>query len=505
MKKTIVLLLLTIGLTATSAFSQSRHYTSQSLGMGSGGTAYVSGFNSNFINPANLMLENQRANVEIGLFNFGLKAGGTLANVAVYNKYLTSNNIITSENVGTSNESGIRYDMLNEWFGESSANERELSTTVSIAPIGVSYRGKKQAFSLATRIRITEDLTINKGMAELLTYGLDSDKFSTRTPVGFSTNTISFAEISIGYSRELDFFEIPDIAFAEDIRLFAGIAPKYLYGIYTTSMDFNSFFSMQDNNIRHEFNYSLETIGTLSTQLQAYEEAYDLDNDAELGDYVDTGELTDDFSSPQATGLGMDIGVTAQMDVSSLAVPLFIKAPKRLTVSMSLTDLGSLNFDQDASSVFGEGDFTYTGAGNDDDLDSFFSNLSDSLQNDVYGQFNSDQTSGIEYSLPSMFNFGTSLQMGNLLLALDYGVGFNNNGLNSDRSVLNLGAQYKILGFLPIRVGTRVGGYSSATYSVGLGLDFNNLELSFGAATVSNSESYGSSLGAAWSGLVIRF
>ncbi|WP_245550379.1 DUF5723 family protein [Gracilimonas tropica] len=502
MKKNLLLLLLIFGVTSVTAYSQSRHYTSQSIAMGSGGTAYMSGFNANFVNPANLMLEMHRANVEVGLLNFGLKTGGDLANVAVYNKYLTTGQLIAGD---------TRTNMLAEWFGDNPENTRNLSTTFSMSPVGVSYRGTKQAFSVASRMRITEDFTINKGMAELLTYGLDSDKFSTRTPINFGSNTIAFAEVSFGYARELDFIPIPKLPFVDDVKIFAGVAPKYLHGIYTANLQFNSFLTMNDPqygsqyNITHEFNYNLQTIGVLSRQLQEFEAAYNQNSDAELGDYVDAGDLGDDLAGAQATGFGLDFGLTAELDISSLPVPLFMKKDKKLRVSMSFTDLGSLNFNKDASDVYADGTFTYEGIGEDETVDSYFDNLSDSLQNDVYGQFNSQGISGIEYSLPSMFNFGTSLEIGNLLVAIDYGVGFNTNGLNSDRSTLSLGAQYKVLGFIPLRVGTRVGGYSSTTYSAGIGLDFNNFELTVGASSVSNSEKRGASIGAAWSGLVIRF
>ncbi|MEX0845205.1 MAG: DUF5723 family protein [Balneolaceae bacterium] len=500
MKKIAVLLIVVFGVSVTALMAQSRHFNAQSLGMGSGGTAYVDGYHANFVNPANLMLDNHHKKTTIGFVNVGVKAGGSLANVAVYNKYLTTGQLIAGD---------TRTNMLNEWFGENSSNMRQLSTTISIAPFGFSHRSSEQAFSLASRVRVTEQFAINKGMAELLTYGLDSDKFATPVPVDFNTNTVVFAEVSLGYARHLDFIEIPDLFFAKDIKLYAGIAPKYLYGIYTANLDFNSTLQMDRGSasdpftIHHRFNYSLQTIGLLSQQLQEYEAAYNLDKNAELGDYVDYSG--DDLGEAQATGFGLDIGGTLEMDVSALPIPLFIDKDKTLRISMSLTDLGKLNFDQTPSSVYADAEFSYVGAQDEDDFDSFFDNLSDSLQNDVYGRFDSEEIDGINYSLPGMYNFGASLEMGKLLVALDFGMGFNNNGINSKRSALNLGAQYRLLGFMPIRVGTRIGGYSSATFSAGFGLDFNFLEFSVGASTVSNSENFGTSAGVAWSGLIIRF
>ncbi|HBQ61446.1 MAG TPA: hypothetical protein DD671_18015, partial [Balneolaceae bacterium] len=274
MKKNIILLIVLFGITSTvltsTANGQSRHYTSQSIAMGSGGTAYMDGFNANFVNPANLMLDTH-SKTQVGLFNIGFKAGGNLANISVYNKYLTTGQLIDGD---------TRVNMLNDWFGEGSGNSRELSTTFSIAPLGVSHRKSNQAFSLASRVRVSEDFAINKGMAELLFYGLDSDKFENAVPVDFSSNTVAFAEISVGYARHLDFVKIPDLFFAKDIQLYVGAAPKYLYGIYTANLDFNSSLQINDGSdgsnfsINHKFDYSLQTIGELSRQLQAYEAAY---------------------------------------------------------------------------------------------------------------------------------------------------------------------------------------------------------------------------------------
>src|SRR5690606_26654772 len=108
--------------------------------------------------------------------------------------------------------------------------------------------------------------------------------------------------------------------------------------------------------------------------------------------------------------------------------PLFANHKKTLRISMSVIDLGKLKFSKDASSVCAEGDFTFKGMQDGDDFDTFFDNLGDSLSSDVYGKFDSKTIDAIEYKLPGMYNFGTSLEMGNLLLALDYGFGFNSNG-----------------------------------------------------------------------------
>lgn len=498
MKKNIIILSLIILFGSAELIAQSRHYNSNTLGMGGGGTAYAGSYHANFINPANLMLETHRQQNTIGIMGgVGLNTGGSLLNVTAYNKYLTKGLVV---------EGQVRENLLNDWFGTDHSVFKDQAATVSIVPLGFSHRGAKSAFSLATRLRVTERLKVNRGVFELMTYGLDSQQFSSPVPVNFGVNTVSFAEVSVGYARQV--LTVPNLFFAKDVKLFAGVAPKYLYGVYSTALDFNSTVQIQSATatqpfgINHKFDYSLRTIGQLSRGLKAYEAAYNINKDAVLDDYVEfTG---DDFSGPQATGFGMDMGATLQMDISSVPIPLFTGKKKVLRVSMSVTDLGKLTYDEDASNVFASGEVNYSGAHDADDIDTYFENLADSLTYDVYGAFDSQDIDGITYKLPAMYNFGASLEMGKLLMALDYGFGFNNNGTNSRRSVVNAGLRYDLFGFMPISVGTRMGGFSSTSYSAGFGFDFNFLELTIGASMVKNSEKNGFAASAAWSGLVIR-
>ncbi|MFN1833721.1 DUF5723 family protein [Balneola sp. MJW-20] len=490
-----IVLLGIVSLFSVASMAQSRHYNSMTLGMGGGGTAYVDGFHANFINPANLAVNNYHNSTSIGLSGIGIKAGGTLAKIGVYNDYLTSGNVINGQ---------LREDFIDDWFG-SGNNTLDMNTTVNFVPIGFSHQTSRQAFSLAVRGRVTAESSINRGAAELYFYGLDSQQFGDPVSVNFSNDMVAFTEVSLGYARHI--MTIPDLIIAEDVKLYAGIAPKLLMGFYAANARFNSTLQVGDQpggfTVTNTFNYQLNTIGELSRQLQEYKRQNDLDDSVVLDDVV-TYE-GDDLGEIQATGFGVDLGATVEMDVSRWPVPLFVDAKKTLRVSMALTDLGSLNFDNDASRIFADGEFSYQGAVGQEDAGDFFDNLGDSLQNDVYGDFNTEGTDGIRYNLPGMYNFGASLEMGRLLAAVDYGFGFNNNGVNSRRSTLNLGLQYRLFRFLPLRVGMRSGGFSSAAYTAGFGLDFNFIEFSVAASATGNSSRNGGSNAVAWSGFIIRF
>jgi hypothetical protein len=295
------------------------------------------------------------------------------------------------------------------------------------------------------------------------------------------------------------------IPFVNGMKLYAGVAPKYLVGMQSAELNFNSDLTVTPvtatnfGGITHEFSYSGDFYGELATILSDYADERQLDPDAEL-DFDYTGSDVGTVGN----GWGVDLGATAELDVS-LPVLNFFGKNQVLRLSMSITDIGSITYKKDPKQIAANGTVVIDGDVGNEDPGDYWENFADSLENDVYLNFSARDGENKKYSLPGMYNFGAALTLGKLTTTLDYGFGFNNIGTNSRRSALTLGAQYRLLGFIPIRVGTRLGGYSSAAYSAGIGLDFRFLEFTVAASTVANSEKHGSSATVAWSGLVIRF
>lgn len=501
MNKIKILLTLCALLPAGLSFGQSRHYSSATLGMGGGGTAYQDGYHANFINPANLMVKNNHSGISVGLMGgVGANVGGSLMNIRAYNDYLTTGKTISGQ---------TRADMLSAFFGAGIHNTRSAVAAVSVVPFGISVRGASQSFSLATRAVFNTGAGINKGAAELAFYGLDSDRFGSPVPVNMGGNLLSYGEISLGYARKI--IHIDNLIFAKNINIYAGAAPKYLIGIEAVDFKFNSNLTVSApsgndlGRVVHDLNYTVNSYGTLSRLMQDFSAMHKLNSDTDIGDYLDDYTLSD-FGT-LARGFGLDLGITAEMDISHLYIPVinFFGKNKTLRLSMSLTDMGYINFNKNASEMRAGGTVVIDGDIGDSSFENYYDTLADSLLNNVYTNFDTQKTEGTKYSLPGMYNFGGSLTAGRLMLAVDYGFGFNRTGTNSLRSTLNLGAQYRLFGFVPLRFGTRIGGYSSAAYTAGIGLDFNFLELTVAASVVNNSGRHGSSLAAAFSGVVIRF
>ena len=132
MKTLRILLTISFTLTAASLVAQSRHYNSQTLGMGNGGTAFIDGYNANFLNPANLMINNsgRKPKTELGLFGgLGIQTSGSLLNLDVYDEYLTNNLII---------EGTVRENMLDDWFGSDVKARHNIDFNLDMVPLGFS-------------------------------------------------------------------------------------------------------------------------------------------------------------------------------------------------------------------------------------------------------------------------------------------------------------------------------------------------------------------------------
>lgn len=502
MKHLKLIITICLVVSSTSLMAQNRYFNSQTLGMGRGGTAFIDGYHANFLNPANLMIDNtgRKPSNTVGIAGgLGIGLGGTLINEKVYNDYFTTGQTL----------SGItRENMLNDWFGANEQNTRDLAVNIMFVPVGFSHRGNNTAFSFATRVRTIQDFQVNKGFMELAFYGFDSQKFDSPVPVDFNNTILSYTEFSVGYAMKLPLplaGMVEKLPFINGINLYAGVAPKYIVGIQSMNLDFNS--TLQVNNeldpggasIIHDFDYTLSSYGDLSAQLTDYATRRETDPNAKLDVNYDGSDI-----GTLGSGFGLDFGVTAEIDLSLPALGMLGKR-QVLRVAMSVTDMGSVSYNKTPSEVVANSVFTFDANAGDESVGDYFDNLVDSLQNDVYGGFSAIETSGTTYDLPAMYNFGAALTLGKLTATLDYGVGFNDLGRNTTISRINLGAEYRLLNFIPLRVGTRIGGGYSTAYTFGTGVDFRFFDFTFAVSTVASEAEKGASVAMAYSGLVFRF
>lgn len=504
-KRSVVGILLAF--TSTAGFGQTQHQSAYNLALGGGGTAYQDGYNANFVNPANLMLNHEiKPRLTLGIIGgISTNVGGSLINIGVYNEYFTKGYTIKGE---------VADNVLGAWFGANSSNSRNMGFEFNMVPIGISYRGNKWAASIAVRTRTMTDMSISRGMAEFILFGLNGDNFNEPRHVNFDMRTTAFHELSAGYARQA--IKLPSILpFVSNMKLYVGAAPKLLIGSFTSNLDFNSTLQVDGTElIRHDFNYTFQTIGSLSEDLNNYIQQRDQQGtNPDISDYVDPDG--NDLLNVNAVGLGIDLGTTLEMDIKIPVLSSFFRGPQKLRVGLSLTDLGKLTYEDKVGNYSANDVFEWKGFEFDEEkIDEEYNGdrgeymnhvLTDSIGSNIYGSFNREETGSIVNELPTKLNFGAHLMMGKLSVMADLTKGFTDLGSSSERVSFSLGAEYRLFGFLPLRAGMRTGGYSSTSYSAGTGLEFRNFEFSFAGSVVANSISNGSSIAAAWSGIVLRF
>lgn len=474
------------------ARAQSGHFSASSLSMGGTGVAHLDSYHANFRNPANLMLNRGvKPPVSVGLLGgISATAGGPLLNISLYNKHFTTGEVVNSQRV------------LNEWFGSDPARSYKVGLEMDVIPVGGSWRGENKSASLALRNRTLFSTSMNRGYANLLLSGISEKRFSDPTPVNFSSEMVMFSEVSAGYAMKVA--ELSSLfGFAENVRIYAGAAPKYIVPHYTSGFDFNSTLQVTGNKVVHDFQYSLQTVGSLARQFREYHEASQAENfQGSLTDFIKPGAA--DLTDVRGAGWGIDFGGTIEMDLVGSAASAFswIEGSKRLRVALSMSDIGSITYNKKVGTFSADKTFTWDGV---DFKDGFTSTLADSISQEIYLNYQPTDKKSITKYLPAKVHLGSHLQLGKLAVALDFTKGLNDAGMNSKWLALGFGAEYNLFNFLPVRAGFRAGGLTSTSITFGTGLEFRNFEFSVGALTVPNSRSHGAGIGGAWSGLLFRF
>ncbi len=95
-------------------------------------------------------------------------------------------------------------------------------------------------------------------------------------------------------------------------------------------------------------------------------------------------------------------------------------------------------------------------------------------------------------SLPASLTAGIAKTTGKLLWAVDWQQGFTNDPGTSTKPRLSLGAEYSLLGFLPLRAGYATGGNRNTAFSFGSGLHLFALYIDAAAVTGSSFSGYSS-------------
>ncbi len=439
--------------------------SSRLISMGGVSTAVSSNVDAIGTNPANL-IATSRGNVVVELAPISLRAGTDFLSLNLYNNYFTGTGQVDSagNKIGKYLTAADKQSILDAFPGGIGT----VLTDVSIRDLGLSVRNNDFALGFAIDDHVGARATVPNSF---VMFALDGNAPGSN----FSWDNIS-SKAWWYRSYNADFaIRLPNpVIIPKDIAngFSAGIGVKYVTGLaYASAQTNNSY--LQTDSANYAFNVGLgfsgQRAGILSNAISK----------AMKSSVGDTTTNVNPFS-PAGSGFGFDLGGTAR-------VLGFIK------VGMSLTDIGAISWTKNTISTSGDTSFTFNGfSPAETGVPNATSNL-DSLNNAFKNFFkNRDSlSSGFTTPLPTRFNLGASVNMdevfpsipGQLLLAVDYHQGLNNSLGNSTVPEIDLGAEWKPIGVLPIRTGLGFGGAYGFRWALGIGIDMPFWDIDLGVGT----------------------
>lgn len=474
-------------------------FNAENGGMGGGGTAYLTGIDAHFINPANLHLGGGNLDLSLG--------GGAVLLEPVYRpdglrgwgEYLAES-LLPYEAGSRPMDSELWRHILETQYPNGRAVAQNLYRQEA-SLLGIRWRGENGSFSLAIRARQGTRIESGRGWYSTKFTGEVRD-FTLRQ------QKETLYELSAGFAREFGFI---NGLFAGTERLFVGFAPKFALGGGYADLHYDGRYHDTARSLTSSFSYEFRQSSTG-------------DYSRLTRNYLSTGQVApsidrslDPASSfrPTGWGMGMDFGLTY---VISFGHPpeadgAYSEPDRVLYVGLSVTDLGFMRYTDTpltlensapetplepqgiSTSVFTGGDGQFL-----EHIDGV-TQIPNPLR--APGEIS---TGGFTRPLPTSLNGGVMLKVGRLRLSGDLSMGLDNTAFNTTQLTAHLGTQLQLLSFLPLRAGTQLAAGRPTQWMLGTGIDGGAVDLSVSARFLGRS-GRGAPVfgGAAFGGIRYRF
>ena len=450
----------------------------RSMVMG-GGSAYITGFEANFYNPANLLIPDYKYSTEIELGSAALQ----LSRRPINRTFLPYQGYIDQF---LPNQTGIYLDvgdnrqrLLDEWFNGDETNYSRYAT-LSATPLGISWQHGPFAYSIGIHSRAFNRFDISKGW-----YSGNGENITKQNPLyrDLKQTIATYQEISVGFAQEVTLVDgwSPKLN-----RIYVGVAPKFIIPGMLMQADYRSDYQRgaDGNIIMQTRSLNMMSAGAVSSAWNGAE-----------------NELTNtDLFNPTGWGVGLDMGITYVKslgnDISLLKGNNRTALRKSFRLSVSITDIGFVRYNHQATTVkrakttnavqqVTTGPVTeFTGS-----PVQYMSYLQSDGANSGY--LKAGNVKNINISLPTAFHIGAAYQDNWWMLTGDLTYSLNKNTFNFGGWMGHAGAELRIVHFLPIRAGIQWRPGHHLILASGVGIDTKRVSMDFGAQFSAPSSSRG--------------
>ncbi|MEO1021215.1 MAG: DUF5723 family protein [Bacteroidota bacterium] len=453
--------------------------TPRNIALGGGGITYITDYNANFINPANLMIRDRGGNTHIGAFIGGFSfipvqnfrnLDDQQANLELYLQDFEDGQYAITESE--------RLDILDDHYvrDRSTAKHR---ARADVTLLGFKWQNDHRAFSIAARTRTSSNFEVGRGWysAEPNT---DESAFLDRT---LNQTIQTLHEISFGYAEHISF--LSDATSRLDAFSF-GIAPKIVFGGAYQEAEWNNQYleATPAGMVNQLSSFTFSGVGGISQGIQDYRSGVPVQQ--ALAQNLDNEVL-----QTYGIGAGVDIGFTYLFtfgdDFSTLDNTLQTTS-RSIRLSVSVTDLGFVNYDAKTVQLTVPTDTIATSSSSITQASDAFIGAPGQLVQfiDAFGRTNPIQEAalnndGFSTLLPTSFNAGILVELNRLKLMGDLNLGLQQTAFNSPTLITSIGAELYVFRFLPVRAGTQFASELPSLLSLGAAIETRRWDLSIAA------------------------
>ncbi|NBC03696.1 MAG: hypothetical protein GVY20_08350 [Bacteroidetes bacterium] len=449
----------------------------ENMSMGGGGTAYLTGFETLSVNPANLFIREKNYRIQTSILQCGIYYDSLLPQKDNIQRFRDFHDRIQpfSQSDGLIDINAEDRQALLDRNYPRNNKKRQFLSSGDIYWFGIKWTGADKSYAIAMRTRKANRYTLGRA---LFSNALPEDQEEPVLDKSFKHSVHTLHEISFGYAEPFRFLSglMPQLS-----RFIIGIAPKVVFpgSVVEAEQKHRVRYSQQEALWVRELQYQQFTTGALTEFAEA--------NVRNAGHQPPLPAVSlREMLRPAGFGVGLDVGITYLVtfgeDLSVLRGVTDL-TQQSLRISLSVTDLGAVFHAEDAMGFESRilesrieqpapvSNSLYTGNPNQ-----HYSFLS---QFDEFGIIaeRANRTDQKRFSLPTAINAGALFQYKRLKLAGDLSLAvtdspFTHQGLSS-----YFGAEVRPLPFLPLRAGTRFAKEMTGFYSFGTGIETNRVDI----------------------------
>lgn len=497
------LVMLMLSITALPAKAQPV-LSAENTALGGGGTAYLSGNEALYWNPANMAINERHGTIHINIGATGILYEPVLSTDAVDEQFFNFTDSYYPYKPGAvAITPAQRQTILSENYPHNRLVSQH-QTRADLILGGISWYRGETTFSLSARARYSSRIEVGRGW-----YATDFINHNDREVRDFTLNQhiSENLEIAFGYAHEFTFIEGLSSRLS---KLYIGISPKFIIAGPHFSATYNGQKFRSQNSSTEQFvsEFSYQSSGAYSQMTR---------------DYISSGDpqsainnnLNRELSfTPTGYGGAFNFGLTYLIPLGSKlnileGDPEKSVVGKSLRIAISVNDIGIIRYTKQPLEFSAPSDTLRIGneqlkqsmfIGSGGQYLVYFDSATE-LPNPLESAGNPDQD-GFASLTPASLNAGMMLDLEHVKLMGDLTLGFNNNAFTNTKLTMHLGLELRALKQIPFRTGTRLASGLPTYVGFGTGIETRYWDFNIGTQIIFRSHTFTTEwVGGAFAGL----